>query len=358
MRKKIIHILNTGTYSGAENVAITIVKNMRLQYNYDFIYVSLEGDIRNVCENNDIIFAPIKRMTISEVRRIIKQYKPDIIHAHDFTASVICANSVFRIPVISHLHNNSPWLKKYCFYSFAYLLSCLNINKILMVSKSILNEYVFGNLIRNKSIIISNPIDIYSIQQKAKLGKRKHSVNPVYDIIFLGRLSAPKNPQRFIEIISQVKENYPDIKVAMIGIGPLEDECINLIKEKKMDFNISLLGFMKNPYGILADAKMLCITSEWEGFGLVAVEALSLGIPVLATPVGGLPDIINSNCGALCKNNDQFVVEICKLLYDSVYWHEKSKNAFIQAQHLHNIQKYIAIINEIYCRDILERSYN
>lgn len=71
------------------------------------------------------------------------------------------------------------------------------------------------------------------------------------------------------------------------------------IEELGLVHVIRLYGFQKNPYIYLKQAKVMCMPSKWEGFGLAAVEALALGKPVIAAPVGGLNDIINDNCGKL-----------------------------------------------------------
>ncbi|GAF23683.1 hypothetical protein JCM19047_3522 [Bacillus sp. JCM 19047] len=59
----------------------------------------------------------------------------------------------------------------------------------------------------------------------------------------------------------------------MIGDGDLRNECENEIKQLKLANNIDLLGFLENPYCIIKNSKMMILTSKWEGFGLVAVEA-------------------------------------------------------------------------------------
>ena len=77
---------------------------------------------------------------------------------------------------------------------------------------------------------------------------------------------------------------------------------------------IKIKGFMENPYGILNASKILCMPSVWEGYGLVAVEALALGIPVVSTGVGGLPGIINNSCGKICNITDEFISIIVELI--------------------------------------------
>ena len=71
---------------------------------------------------------------------------------------------------------------------------------------------------------------------------------------------------------------------------------------------------MENPYPVLNASKIMILPSKWEGYGLVAVESLSLGIPVICSGAGGLKNIVNSSCGKICKNKDDYVQEIIELL--------------------------------------------
>ena len=162
---KIIHILNSNSYSGAENVAMTIINKMKAEH--DIIYVSPEGNIRQYLEKNNIRYEPIKKVSIKEIRRVIKKYKPDIIHAHDFTASIIASICGKKVKTISHLHSNPTWIKSINLKTILYLISTIKYNKILLVSKSILNEYIFKKYIQKKSLIIGNPIDINKIIEQA-----------------------------------------------------------------------------------------------------------------------------------------------------------------------------------------------
>src|SRR5699024_9592480 len=109
--------------------------------------------------------------------------EPDIIHSHDFTTSVVSSLTSIKIPIISHLHNNGPWLKRPGIYSLVYGLSTIKYKQILGVSKSIFEEYIFGDLIKPKSKVISNPVDTNDVIKKSKNG-----IKTSYDIVFLGRL--------------------------------------------------------------------------------------------------------------------------------------------------------------------------
>lgn len=338
---KIIHILNSNSYSGAENVVITIINKMKSKH--DIIYVSPEGSIRQYLENNDIKYEPIKKVSMKEIKRIIRKYKPDIIHAHDFTASIISSICGKNVKVISHLHSNPTWIKSINLKTILYLISTIKYNKILMVSKSILNEYIFKKYIQKKSLIIGNPIDINKIIEQAN----SKEIEEYYDLAFIGRLTELKNPEEFIEIVNILKRKL-NIRAVMIGTGPMKEKCIDLIEKYNLTDVIILKGFMKNPYNILKNCKILCMTSRYEGYGLVAVEALALGKPVVASKVGGLPDIIDEKCGKLSNDITEIITEIEKLLINTNYYKNKSEYAIIRANEINNIDKYIKNLNEIY----------
>ena len=134
----------------------------------------------------------------------------------------------------------------------------------------------------------------------------------------------------------------------MIGDGELKDECKKLIEQYNMKDLIEIKDFQKNPYPILKKAKILCMTSEWEGYGLVAIEALTLSKPVVATEVGGIPTIVTSDCGVITNDINNMKNEIKKLLNDSKYYEEKSINALERAEKLNNIDTYISNLINIY----------
>ena len=168
-----------------------------------------------------------------------------------------------------------------------------------------------------------------------------------YDIAFLGRLSEPKNPLEYIEIVNDIQREMP-VKAVMIGDGELREIVEEKIQELGLEEIINLKGFLENPYEILQKCKVLCMPSRWEGFGLAAVEALALGVPVVATEVGGLPGIIDESCGKLCDSKETFVEEIGSLLSDSELYRKKISGANKRAEELDNIDQYISDMINVY----------
>nr|WP_027871074.1 glycosyltransferase [[Eubacterium] cellulosolvens] len=341
MKKLVMHVLNTGKYSGAENVVITLIGSMRDRT--EAVYVSLDGPIRDYLSDNDIPFEPISKLTVSEMKRVIKKINPDIIHAHDFTAGLICSLATNR-PIINHIHNKSPWIRRLNAKSVMYAISCFKYKRILTVSESVMDEYIFGKWFKKKTEVVGNPINLERIRSLAG----NADIN--YDVAFLGRLSPPqKNPFLFLDIICEVKRSKPGITVIMIGDGELREDVKARINELNLETNITMVGFQKKPYKYLNQAKILLMPSSWEGYGLAAVEALALGKPVVCSNAGGLPLIVNDHCGKICRGLAEYVAVINSLLIPTNYV-KYSRKSIERAYEMENVEEYMNRMLRTYSR--------
>lgn len=341
-KNKILHLLQSNHYSGAENVAIQIIELLE-STNNELIYSSSEGEIQEVLKRKNILFEPLNKINISEVKRVVDKYDPDIVHAHDFTMSVLASFACPKKKIISHLHNNPSWIKSPCLKSLVYLFASLHVYKILYVSDSIVNEYIFSKFIKKKATNIGNPLNIKLIQEKCNINFDKS-----IDLLFIGRLVEQKDPLKFIEIVHKLAEKNKNINCVVLGKGKLKEKMLQSIEINKLKENIKLLGFVDNPYEYIKKSKVVCMPSKWEGFGLVAVESLALGTPVVCSKVGGLVDIVDETCGKLCEEKEDYNIEIELLLNNDNYYAKKSLCAKQKALSMHNIQKYIQKLVEIY----------
>lgn len=346
---RILHVLNTGKYSGAENVVITLIH--ALKGTAECAYVSPDGPIRKILEENRISFYPVstKATNARELKRIIAEFKPDIIHTHDYNAGIMAVLTGTKLPIINHLHNNTPWLRTLCGKSIVYGLSCFRYQKIFIVSDSVMDEFVFGKWFRNKSKMVGNPIDLNKIRQKADEEMDESLVSKAKtDIAFLGRLSPQKNIFFLLDILQEVKKEIPNITLSVIGTGELQEEFESRIEEFRLTENVIEFGFQNNPYPFLKQAKIMCMPSKWEGFGLAAVEALTLGLPVVAARVGGLQTIVNNSCGKLCNTKMEYVDEILQLLSDKGYYCSKANGAIRRAGEYDNLNIYREVMVNTY----------
>ncbi len=339
---KVVHILNSDKFSGAERVAILIIHCL-YQQGIDAYYVSPRGDIEKRLKEENIKYYPVDKMSPANMRKMQKDLQPDIVHAHDYTTSVICALSLKK-PILSHLHNNSPWIKRPCFYSWLYAISAVRYKKIFLVSDAILKEYIFAKWIAKKCAVVGNPVRTNEILKKSR--------EPVecaeYDIIFVGRLSEPKNPFLLLDVVYELKKYFPGLRVCMIGDGELRSDLECRCKKLGLEDHVAWKGFLENPFPYVRQSKVFLIPSLWEGFGLAAAEALALGKPVVCTNVGGLRNIVDKNCGFLCEDKDG-LIQACKTLLEDVGLYETmSSMALRKAKKMDNEMYYMKKIVESY----------
>ncbi len=338
---RIIHFLNTNKFSGAENVVCQLAEEFGKTD--EVVYCSPRGEIEEVLRRKNVNYLPIKKLSVKEIKRAIGEYKPDIIHAHDFRAGLLANLATTRVPVISHVHNNCPWLRKYGLKSLLFWYTAKKSRFILAVSKSVMDEYIFGERFKEKTIVVGNPVDVSKIRSKVEGEHTKR-----YELAFCGRLTKQKNPLMFVEMVEKLKKKFPGISAVMLGDGEMRDEAESSIREKNLQKNIEVLGFVENPVQFMAESKVLVITSSWEGFGLVAVEAMAVGTPVVANSVGGLVDLVSEEAGKLCYNELDFLNEIERMLTDEDYYSKKVNGALKRADELNNSEEYIQNIRSIY----------
>lgn len=335
---KVLHLLSSNSFSGAENVACTIIK--KLGSEYECAYCSPKGEIKKILEDKKIEYIPIKKMSYKRIEKAIYKYDPDIIHAHDYRASCYAAFFSDRFKIISHIHGNRGEMHKKNIKTLLFRILSRRFEKIIWVSDSCLNDYVYKDKVYKKSIVLYNVVNKKEIIKKTS----EYKCNKEYDLIFLGRLIDLKNPHRFIEIIKEIK----NIKVAIVGDGELKEEIEKLIKVNKLTKNVDLYGFVDNPYPILNNSKILVMTSIVEGTPIVALEAQALGIPVVSTPIDGMKKIIkNGYNGFLCNTNKGFVKAINSLLEED-YYQKIKRNINHNFIEINNEGNYIKVIKNCY----------
>lgn len=342
---KVLHLLTMNTFSGAENVACQIIHIMKENYNVDSIYCGLEGPIRQSVEEKGINFIGMKEFTLKEIKRVLAMVKPDIIHAHDmkasFYASLICGN----IPLVCHVHNNAFDSRKPNLKSILFFRACKKARKVIWVSESAFEGYAFHKKLKNKSIVLTNIIDINELHHKVSMDQNSYA----FDVIFLGRLVREKNPLRLINIFAKVVHNFPNAKLAIVGTGALEQEVKDKVNQLGLSKNVTFFGFQSNPSKILKSSSVMVMTSLWEGLPMSSLEAMALGVPIVSTPTDGLKNlIVNDKTGFLSDDDDILVKDITSIIRDPLLRDRLSNECIKESLIINNTKNYGKKIMDIY----------
>lgn len=338
--KRVLHVLKSSWFSGAENIAITICKHTSSAY--EAAYTSPQGSIGERLRQEGVPYFPMDAFRIWKLHKVMKAYEPDIIHAHDFTAAVFCAMLKRDRFLVVHLHNEPSWIRRWNVKSVLFSIALHHIDWIVLVSKCIKDKAVFLKNCPLPCTVVGNPVETVRLQKMAQQRKAD-----TFDIVFVGRLVEQKNPKKFIRIISNLCKSGLCVRAVMFGEGKLEQACRKLILQLGLSGNIVMKGFDSNPYPEIKQAKLLLMTSRWEGFGLAAMEALVLGTPVLASPAGGLCDIFKDVPQALCKSEDEFVKKAGILLRNQGQY-ERFCRICMQKIKIEHTQSYMEKISRVY----------
>ena len=342
---KVLHLISTSLFSGAENVACQIINLFKSDNGYDMKYCAVIGKNKPALEIRKIPVLELNKFSIHDIKKAISEYNPDVIHAHDPKSAIASVIASRGKKIIAHIHSNHRYMRKISIKSFIFHFYIEKmISDIIWVSDSALNEYIFNKRINKKinSIVLRNVVNPYELKEIAGNDKNKYS----FDLIFLGRMEDVKDPLRFINIASQAQKSKRGLKVAMIGDGALMDEVKAKINALDLGKNITIFGNLINPYKILLCSKILVITSRYEGTPMNALESIACNIPVVSTPVDGLLEIINKKY--LCSTDMGFVKTITTLLNDNGLYNKYKIDLITINNGINDISTYKRKITELY----------
>lgn len=295
----------------------------------------------------------------------IQDFKPDIIHCNSsvagFWTRVIVKNF---LPTIFTAHgwaftNGAIWWRKIVGIISERMMSKY-CSKIICVSE---NDRQLALKYRiapeEKFITIHNGIDIEnweSICEKKTAEKRKLEGTPYYKqikIIFVARLAMPKDPVTLIKAFSQLSESLKqESNIFIVGDGPDKASLEKLIKGLGLENKIHLLGSMDREElkMIYLSGNIYVLTTKYEGFPYTIIEAMSYGLPVIASDVGGCNEAVDPNCGFLVKKGDIDGVKnaLAKLIISKDLREKLGKAGYEKAREQFSLARMLEETEEVY----------
>lgn len=153
----------------------------------------------------------------------------------------------------------------------------------------LVQRYLFP---QRKITVISNPVDLERVRKNADdLAVNCGYGSGVVNFVAVGRMSREKGIDRLLDAIAMLEDN--SVHLTIVGEGPLSDDLKKHALSVGIAERVRFVGFQPNPYPYIARADALILSSQYEGFPNVVLEALACGTPVIATPApGGLCEIV------------------------------------------------------------------
>ena len=231
---------------------------------------------------------------IVEVVKILKKYKIEILHPHDNLSKIIggLAAKIAGVKAVTH---NRDILKKSFIERILKFYQLIFMDKIIAVSESSRNLFKIGKKIPDKVQIIYSAVDLAQFDFRKKGFDRKelgiHENNIVLGII--GVFDKCKGHIYLFQAIEMlISEGLKNIICLVIGAGRERDELKSFIRNKNLQDYIKFLGYRTDIPELLKAMDVVVMPSIQESFGRVAIEAMAMKVPVIASATGGLPEII------------------------------------------------------------------
>jgi glycosyltransferase involved in cell wall biosynthesis len=268
---------------------------------------------RNISPIRDIL-------ALFQIMALLRREKPSILHTHTSKAGILgrIAGRMARTRTIhtphGHLFYGYFGKGKEQLYVFLERLAARFCERIITISDDERREYLNREIGDKKRVVtIYNGIDMSKFPGNGMRVRKELGITQQAPVLgFVGRLEEVKGPHLFVEAARKIEAAAPHAHFLMIGDGTMREVLI----QKTHDMpHLHILGYREDIADCLDALDILLIPSLNDGFNLVAVESMASSKPIVATSVGGLPEVIGDG-GILIRSGDipRMAKESLKLL--------------------------------------------
>lgn len=322
-RKTNIGIVCSPHLGGSGVVGSELARYLAKTDKYTVVYIGFNLPFR--LNQNDVCFHkveavdhalftnPLREVALVEgIIEAVIEHKLDIIHAHfaiPFASSALQAREILKrmginIKVVTTLHGTDVLtLGRELAGTMKYVLE--QSDAVTAVSKDLAKRTKKIYHTQKDIQVIYNFIDLQEpLVNKINYLSRKNIVKENEKIlVHISNFRPIKRIADTIKVFSKVQKRIPAV-LLLIGNGP-QIQAVKDLSKSSNNQSIIFLGSVKNPYQYLGVADGLIVTSEYESFCLVALEAMAFKVPVFSTKVGGIPEVIkHGKSGYLAKLGD------------------------------------------------------
>ena len=316
-KAKILHLVEDLNVGGLERVLATIVLNLpEDDYDVRVWCLAQGGPVADDLSDSGINVKVLglknyhNPLNLLKLAYFIKKANIDVIHAHGYFAGTFgrLAAILVRVPkIIVHVHTT--------YYKFKFRHLCMEnflarfTDKIICVSEAT-QEFVNNveGISRDKTCLIYNGCGfVPETRNSMKAAELSRSFSQSdFVIATVASLVPHKGHRWLIGAVKNLAEKYANLKLIIIGDGPLKSSLETMVADLKLTAQIKFAGLQKDVRSFLKMSNAFVLPSiEREGLGLALIEAMAMGLPIIGSNIGGIPEVIEDNVnGFLVEPNN------------------------------------------------------
>ena len=313
-------------------------------------------------------YQPYELALSSKLVNMAKLHEIEIVHVHyaiphayaGYMAKQMLAQEGIFIPMVTTLHGTDITLVgSHPFYKPAVTFSINNSDAVTSVSQSLKDDTLRLFNIKKEIEVVPNFIDtkkyenLYSDCERELIASNNEKI-----ITHISNIRKVKRVDDVIEIFDRIQKKIP-AKLVIVGDGPEKESLENLCKKKGIDEKVLFVGNSHEVDKILCFSDLFILPSEHESFGLVALEAMVCGVPVISSNAGGLPEVnIHGESGYLSDvgNVDEMAENALKILENNGTHQLFKRKAKENAQRFET-KLIVPLYEEIYKKSLAKTKY-
>lgn len=351
--KNILHISGqsiTDKFAGLERWYCNNAKNLYPNKIYLSYCEDIPKDIKNKFEENNVSIVKINtEFNFANIIRFIfflTKNRIDIVHGHfdgpiNFLviAKLMGCKSFWHVHMGNYYFSNKNWTRSlklrigFSYYRIVMFIKHLFFDKIFYVSKAILSEHRDINHYTNsKCKVLYLGLDKNILDKYEEKGKIKRDENGLINITTIAFLEDIKGIDVLLKAAFLLKEKYQfQINIIGASLNEKENKYEHLVQQLGLNILVKFWGKQNNVFDFLEKTHIYCQPSRSEALPISIMEAMALGLPIVASNVGGIPELVSSNVnGYLFESENETECAEClqKLIENETLRNEFGKNSF------------------------------
>jgi len=355
---KILYVITSLGLGGAEKLLFSYLKNLdKKKYSlYVCCFREKPDDLlEEMSEYAKIINLKIKNrfnpVIIFYILKLIREIKPDIIHTHLFQARFYAtvAHLVYnRSILITHKHNKVN-LKKHNIFILLEMISIFFNKKVIAISESVKNSLIRYEFVQSKKIfVVHNGIDYQKFYKTAN-AKFFSNKNPLI-IGTVCRLEKQKGIRYLLLAMNSILAKFPNVQLEIVGDGSLLEKLEELSENLGISNSVKFFGKFADVIPFYKRMDIFILPSIYEGFGIVLLEAMAAGVPVIATNVDGITEVvIDGESGILIPpKNPEVIADAVFKIIENPHLAKSLVNEAFKRSEMFDIKEHVMKIDNFY----------
>jgi len=319
VKRNILHVIGGGEIGGAEEHVLTLLSRLDKDQFQGHLLCLCRGPFAPLVRSQGIPTAEIPMrhkldvLTVPAIRRLIREWQIGLVHTHGVRANLVARIAAKQegLPVITTVHSSirldyTSRLQGAIAFFLDRTTSRL-ADRVIAISGALRDELVADGIAPTKVSVIYNGLDLERLQGSsgsvppnspstsahAEAIRQALGLTPDQPVVAaIARLHPVKGHKYLLGAAAKVLKTRPDVQFLVVGEGPLHRELEDMAAGLGISEHVKFTGYYPEIKDIYAITDILCLPSLMEGMGLVLMEAMAFGRPVVASRVGGIPEVV------------------------------------------------------------------